>query len=77
MKRPTKHQRKVLREAGLSIPVSRAEAKLAAQAVEGPAREGALRVVIQEQRKQIDELRTLVRYQRIEIARLRAGEDIP
>lgn len=88
MKRPTRRQRFLLHRAGKPIPHTRAEA---AEAVVGVLDDDAatrgfvsrkseevhtLRLVIDEQARQLAELRRLVKMQRIHIARLRAGDDI-
>jgi uncharacterized coiled-coil protein SlyX len=89
MRRPSKTQRALFQNAGIQLPATRAEASAMAPAIlrdmtakargfRDAAHESAstLEIVIAEQRAQIAELRKLVKYQRIHIARLQAGEDV-
>lgn len=82
MRRPTKFQRGLIESNGLNVPESRAAAGVLTRMImnhrdDKPDSVLALEIVIREQREQIRELHRLVRYQKLHIAKIQAGEDVP
>lgn len=84
MRKPTNAQRIFLKSHGEDVPASRIEAGELVHDILNKigsssqvATVATLQVIIAEQRDQIRDLQRLVRYQKLHIAKILAGEDVP